>query len=271
MREDKDNNGMEFIYSYYTHAGSVKAANQDSLLIEKGKMEQSSFYLCVVCDGMGGLEKGEVASAELIHAFSEWFRKELPGLWNNGKKGSLKEVLRIGMDDLLQRENKKIADYGVRCGFVLGTTVSAMLIIDENYYLIHVGDSRIYEITNAVRQLTVDHSLVAQEVALGKMTEREAELDSRRNVLLQCIGASETIMPQFSSGKVVRNAVYMLCSDGFRHELTPEELLTYMAPGALFSEEQIENVCQSLAQTVMNRGEEDNITVVALRSCEEGK
>lgn len=261
---------MEYIYSYYTHTGTVKAANQDALLIEKGEINKTLFYLFVICDGMGGLEKGEVASSELVHAFSEWFRKDLPGIWQRGRDGYPAGALETEMRSLLERENRKIADYGAKSGIYLGTTASAMLVIDDEYFLIHVGDSRIYEITDQVRQLTTDHSLVAQEIAMGRLTEQEAEQDSRRNVLLQCIGASETIQPQFLSGKVKCNAVYMLCSDGFRHELTTEEIGDSLSADGLFSPEQITNNCRLMTQTVMNRGEEDNITVIAVRSYEEG-
>lgn len=260
---------MDFIYSYFSHNGTAKETNQDSVLIERGMIDDNKFHLFVVCDGMGGLEKGEVASAELIHAFATWFRLELPQIWKNQSEPYIAGAFEVSLKQLLDRENRKIGLYGRSKGIHLGSTVSAILIVNDTYYIVHVGDSRIYEIEESLLQLTKDHTLVAREIELGNMRLEDAELDDRKNVLLQCIGASDYIEPQFSTDKVKENAVYMLCSDGFRHVLEPNELFQYLHPNCLTTTEQITAVCTNLTQTVMNRGEQDNITVLAVRSYRE--
>lgn len=256
---------MEVIYSYFTHTGTVKNTNQDSLLIEKGTIGEALFHLFVVCDGMGGLQKGEVASAELIRAFSEWFREELPDIWEEKDSEFRATALEVSLRRILDRENKKIAQYGRKQRIQLGSTVSAMLVVNGVYYIIHVGDTRIYQISSQVTQLTQDHSLVAQEIAQGRMREEDAELDSRRNVLLQCIGASEHIEPQFLTGFILTNAIYLLCSDGFRHEMNASEMIEYFDPIKMDSTQKIFESCEKLTYAVMNRGEQDNISVVAFR------
>ena len=86
-----------------------------------------------------------------------------------------------------------------------------LLITQTRYFALNVGDSRIYELTDsALRQLTTDHTFVGREVAMGRMTPEEAQTDTRRNVLLQCVGASEAVYPEFLFGTPVQNSVYLL-------------------------------------------------------------
>ncbi|WP_318707991.1 PP2C family protein-serine/threonine phosphatase [Candidatus Acetatifactor stercoripullorum] len=261
---------MEFIHSFCSHPGAVKEKNQDSLLIERGRIGETSFYLYVVCDGMGGLDKGEVASAELIRAFSEWFREELTQIWQEKPYQYRDGAIEVSLKQLLERENRKIAAYGRARGIHMGSTVSAFLSAGDYYYIVHIGDSRIYEIGGGFSQLTDDHTLVAREVQEGRLGPREAETDSRRNVLLQCVGASEVIEPQFRMGSVGTDTVYLLCSDGFRHTLTEEEIFQCFQPGRITTAQQIGDICRELTQLAMDRGEEDNITVLAARSYREG-
>lgn len=262
---------MNFIYSYFTDKGIVKNTNQDSLLVEKGQVGEDLFHLFLVCDGMGGLQNGEVASAELVHAFAQWFRQELPGLWMNYPVEQRSMVIESNLRNLLENENRKIAIYGKRRGISLGSTISVMLTANDEYYIAHVGDSRIYELANnQLVQMTKDHTLVARDIELGLLRPEDAEKDSRRNVLLQCIGASDSIEPQFLTGMLKQDAVYFLCSDGFRHELAEQEILHYFAPQMLLTSQQIADSCAQLCNIAMSRGEQDNITVLAVRSYKEG-
>lgn len=77
----------------------------------------------------------------------------------------------------------------------VGTTVTALLLTESRYYIINVGDTRAYEITDRVKLLTKDQTVVEREVDLGNITPEEAEFDSRRSVLLQCVGASDDVYP----------------------------------------------------------------------------
>ena len=88
--------------------------------------------------------------------------------------------------------------------------------------IVHVGDSRVYQIDSALNQLTTDQTFVAREVSKGNMTIEQAKVDKRRNLLLQCVGASKVVEPQVLLGTTKKGA-YMLCSDGFRHEIRRTE------------------------------------------------
>ena len=114
----------------------------------------------------------------------------------------------------------------------MGTTFSGILFIENQYVIVHVGDSRVYQIDSALNQLTTDQTFVAREVSKGNMTIEQAKVDKRRNLLLQCVGASKVVEPQVLLGTTKKGA-YMLCSDGFRHEITEEEIYESFIPKKL--------------------------------------
>lgn len=118
---------MKFVAIADTDIGTSKMNNQDSLLIKHAVKANSEVLLAVVCDGMGGLSKGELASATVIRAFSEWFDQELP-----------KELLNLDMkviggkwELMLKDLNLKLQEYGKMIGGNLGTTFSGILFVDN--------------------------------------------------------------------------------------------------------------------------------------------
>ena len=232
---------MEYIATYHTDVGTRKETNQDSLAIKVVNTKEGNVAFAIVCDGMGGLAKGEVASKEVIEAFCTWFDDTLVDEIQNGT---------------FTEENH----------LQLGTTVSAILLYKDQYYIVHVGDSRVYELTKTAKQLTNDQTFIARELAAGRMTPEQAKTDPRRSVLLQCVGASPVVEPEFTKGTATRNAVYMLCSDGFRHVITPEEIIEKIGPGEATDEEKMKYGAIYLTELVKNRGERDNITVAMVRT-----
>ena len=217
----------------------------------------------ILCDGMGGLDKGEVASASVIRAFDAWVHNELPVLCEAPIEDS---TLRSQWDKIVTEQNKLIGGYGARHGIRLGTTAVIMLLTQSRYYIMNVGDSRAYELTDGLKQLTNDQTFVAREVALGNMTEEQAQTDERRNVLLQCIGASDEVYPDMFFGDVQSNAVYMLCSDGFRHEITAEEIYEKLQPNVLFDDNTMSKHATELIELNKQRQERDNISVLMVRT-----
>ena len=91
-------------------------------------------------------------------------------------------------------------------------------------------------------------------------------MDERRNVLLQCVGASDEVYPDMFYGDVRENAVYMLCSDGFRHEITPGEIYDSLKPLELFDEQMMKWHSEKLIERNKQRGERDNISVALVRT-----
>lgn len=254
---------MNFIISANTDIGISKNTNQDSLTTMVMNTPQGRMAFSVLCDGMGGLEKGEVASASVINAFRQWAVTELPQLCNAPLEDTL---IRSQWERIIEEQNRTIKAYGARSGVRLGTTVVAMLLTQTRYYILNVGDSRAYELTDGVYQITADQTFVAREIAAGRMTPEQAETDPRRSVLLQCVGASEVVYPDLFFGDVQQDAVYMLCSDGFRHEITDEEVYAKLQPGVLFDDYTMQKHTLDLIELNKQRMERDNISVALVRT-----
>ena len=254
---------MNYIVSATTDIGISKKTNQDSMNVKVMTINGEKLVLAVLCDGMGGLEKGEVASATVIKAFHDWTVNVLPGLYVNGLT---EDAIRQQWTDLIVSCNEKIKLYGKRSAISLGTTITALLLAKGRYYVVNVGDSRTYEIYTGADSITKDQTVVAREVELGILTEEQAMTDSRRSVLLQCIGASEVVYPEFFFGDEKKDAVYMLCSDGFRHEISPEELYAYFHPSRMTDADAMKQNELALIELNKQRMERDNISVITIRT-----
>ncbi len=254
---------MNFMISAHTDVGIVKETNQDSLSVMTLNTPQGPMAFAVLCDGMGGLAKGEVASAAVIHAFRRWATEELPKLC----AAPLEDVtIRSQWERIITEQNETIKAYGARQGVRLGTTAVVLLLTQTRSYLLNVGDSRAYLLREGLYQLTADQTFVAREIALGHMTPEQALVDPRRNVLLQCVGASERVFPDMFFGDVQPGTVYMLCSDGFRHEITPQEIYEKLQPAAMTDEQAMHRAAWELVELNKQRRERDNISVALIKT-----
>lgn len=251
-----------FLTAWHTDVGIKKATNQDSILLKVLSKEAEEIVFAVVCDGMGGMSKGELASATVIRAFEEWFTTVYTQKGTGWKANEIEKQ----WNEVLEEVNQKLIQYGKMEGIQLGTTVTAVLVNQSGeYYVGHIGDTRAYRISEFVEQLTEDHTLVASEVKRGNMTIEQAKTDSRRNVLLQCIGVNQFFEMQFLFGKVDRLNAMLLCSDGFRHMITEEELLMKLGAERINSNIEAKNALVELVELNKQRKETDNISAVYLR------
>lgn len=264
---------MRFLATAYSDAGLVKKTNQDSCLIEIANTPYEEAALVAVADGMGGLKKGELASATVLRTLSAWFETKLPSSLEalDSSVEGLERFVEGQWHGLVQELNLKIMRYGFEHQYGLGTTLTAMLAFGARYTIVHVGDTRVYEITNEkVTQITTDQTFVNREIAAGRLTKEEGKTHPQRNVLLQCIGSSKEVNPDIIHGNLNPNASYLLCSDGFRHVLATDELRATLAPAVLQWQDKRKSsfpakALKSLADTVKKRKESDNITAVLLQ------
>jgi serine/threonine protein phosphatase PrpC len=222
--------GYCYVAAARTDIGITKDVNQDSLTLKVANTALGEAVIAVLCDGMGGLKQGEVASAVVVRAFEQWFISELTGKLMFGFRA---DDIKNAWNDIAIECNGKIAEYS-RQRFAghknayMGTTLTVMLIVDGCYYISHVGDCRVYVMNcDGIKQVTFDQTFVAREVSLGHMTPEQARNDSRRNVILQCIGTGREVVPDFIYGKVYVGDSFLLCSDGFRHEVSDSEIYEY--------------------------------------------
>lgn len=252
---------MHFLATADTDIGISRNTNQDSALIRHAITPEGEVLLAVVCDGMGGLAKGEVASATVIRRFQEWFELEFT------KESHIPDMKSVGKawERMLWELNGMLLAYGKQKNIRLGTTVTGILLTHRQYVIIHVGDSRACYLDRKLIQLTEDQTLVAREVRRGRMTPEQARRDSRRNVLLQCVGASEQICPQVLHG-TVKKGVYLVGSDGFFHEITGREITKRLHPESLKDKEAMHREVRRLIHLVKARREPDNITAVLVKA-----
>lgn len=254
---------MNFHIAACSDKGIVRANNQDRFWVKAYQTEHGEAVLAVLCDGVGGLDKGEIASGTVVYAFAEWADRRVPELLDQDKTDA--EDIYNEWDEVIAYQNDILVIFGNQCEVKLGTTATVLLLIQDRYYIAQVGDSRAYVITDVLCQLTTDHSLVAREVALGNMTKEEAKKDRRRNVLLQCVGATDEVDPDYYTGEIFPGAVFLLCSDGFYHEIEDEEFISCFSP-SIFEANMgmLQDNLEYLIELNKQRNERDNITAIAV-------
>lgn len=252
---------MRYLVTADSDVGIVKKTNQDSICAFHANSPVGEIVMAIVCDGMGGLTKGELASATVVRAFSNWFQTKL-------KYELVKLDMQViaGKWELMLKElNIKIMSYGKQYQTSLGTTFTGILIIGDAYTAVHVGDTRLYYIGAEMQQLTEDHTVVAQKIRRGEITQDQAETDHQRNVLTQCIGASPRIIPQILFG-TVSDGTYLLCSDGFRHKISALEIQRAFQKNMLSTPSQMHAQAKKMILTVKQRQERDNISALLIRA-----
>lgn len=252
---------MRFIVTADTDIGISKNTNQDSILIKHALFDKTEILMAIICDGMGGLSKGELASATVVREFAKWFDNELP---YELEKLDM-QIIGANWSLILKELNTKILDYSRKNNLDgIGTTFSGILFIDDKFVIVHVGDTRIYHIGTDLVQLTADQTFIAREISRGNITLEQARIDKRRNLLLQCVGASKVVEPQIICGNT-EIGTYMICSDGFRHEISENEIYNSLNPSNLIDKEVMHSNIKYLIELVKLRKEKDNISVILIK------
>ena len=259
---------MKYLAAAYTRAGKRKRKNQDSMVLMEAETDGGNILFAAVCDGMGGLEEGEAASAAMANAFADWFENGLPSLLQAPReKGGALEAGRLWAQwaGLIGQTGCAMETYGKRHHVTMGTTAVGILFCGEYYYILHVGDSRAYLLTDGIRQLTRDQTYVQRELDAGRMTCEQSLTDPRRSVLLQCIGAGVRARPAFSMGRSAAGQVFLVCSDGFCHAAAPREIYRAFLPEEMTCEEVMRQRLAGLGERIADRGEEDDISALLVR------
>lgn len=262
MAESKN---RKYIYGYCSDKGNYRQINEDAVTIKYIEVDKHEVLFAAVCDGMGGWTKGEYASFSVINEFNDWFDKKVEQQIINNPEEDIFALLADDIEEIILRQNKSIFQYGQEKRIRLGTTLTAMLLVDNEYCVVQIGDSRAYLMKQELIQLTKDQSLIEEEIQKGIISREEAKQDKRRNIILQCIGAKEQVKPVFTIGTVERYISYFLCSDGFVHKLEEKELARLMTPKNINNVKHAKDILERGIQTVKERGEKDNISVVFVK------
>ena len=226
-----------------THVGKVRQINEDSYYLPK-----NGEGFAAVADGMGGHQAGEVASAIAIREFTAEIRGKVPS------EDALKEAVR--------RANTAIYEEGARDPLKrgMGTTLTALWYDTDNIYLTHVGDSRAYLLRNqALMQLSNDHSLVSELVALGEITPEQALTHPQRNFITRALGTGKRTEADILHLDFQPGDVWLLCSDGLTNHMRAAEIANVFLRDIPWPDK-----VQALIDTALERGGRDNITAVVV-------
>ncbi|MCL6516421.1 Stp1/IreP family PP2C-type Ser/Thr phosphatase [Alicyclobacillus sp.] len=246
-----------------THVGLVRPNNQDTYVV---RTDVPPVCLVVIADGMGGAQAGEVASKLAAETVSEFVAEACRSA---GAAVEPEQVLR----DAVQAANHRVWEASRNSAeYVgMGTTLVAALVHDGRVCLAHVGDSRAYVLHDGeLAQVTDDHSLVAELVRRGQLTEEEALHHPQRHIVTRSLGTAELADPDVSVRPLADGDVLLLCTDGLSNLVQPAELRASLLRlrGARVQAD-VERAADELIGLALARGGSDNITVALLVHREE--
>jgi serine/threonine protein phosphatase PrpC len=234
------------------------APNEDNLFaiqaMRAGKNGSHPVGLFIVADGMGGHADGQEASRLAIQVISDAIVPVLMRV--DADEDSFSDLLKDGVHRAnlaLYRRNREQPE-------MMGTTLTAALLVDDQAYIANIGDSRtyLYRPQEGLRQVTRDHSLVAQLVEQGHITRDEIYTHPRRNQIYRCLGEKPSVEVDNFHITIQRDDVLMLCSDGL-WEMVHDKTIQQIIASSSTHPSQISSM---LVQSALSRGGADNISVV---------
>lgn len=203
-----------------THVGRVRSSNQDSYLCDDKRL------LYVVADGMGGHAGGEIASSLAVLNIRNFVDKNLGPILGEGVNHPDSRVSTV-LSDAINHASEKIYERGLEEPVLkgMGTTATAVRIVDSMAYCGHVGDSRLYLIRcGYIYQISSDHSLVGEQLRAGLITKEEAEKHQLRNVITRCVGYQENEDVDTFCLPLEDGDLLMLCSDGLHGKVSDAKI-----------------------------------------------
>lgn len=239
---------MKLIASALTDVGLRRSNNEDSICadVENG--------LFIVADGMGGHAAGEVASAVAVKTIcSQLPPVAAPPL---DAAACLQAAFHTASRSIHSYASADVAKRG------MGTTLSVLYIEDKTIHLAHVGDSRIYRLRDSLlEQLSIDHSLVAEQLRQGLISAEEARNSQMRNILLQAVGLEDKADVFQLRLPLLNGDLFLLCSDGLSDMLDDvqiSKLLEQKLP--------IHQITEQLVEAAKEAGGRDNISVIVIKT-----
>ncbi|MFK8001166.1 MAG: Stp1/IreP family PP2C-type Ser/Thr phosphatase [Polyangiales bacterium] len=240
-----------------TNVGMKRAVNEDAFTL----LDEDALY--VVADGMGGHASGEVASKMAIDTLREFFRAtsadpEATWPYKMDKARGYEEnrlITSIKLSNLRIYENAQ-RDAKLRG---MGTTLVAMLVVDDGVLIAHVGDSRAYRVRDGkLTQLTEDHSLLNDYIKMKRLSEEEIANFPHKNVIVRALGMKETVKVDTQLDRPQPGDIYILCSDGLCGPASDEEIHEIVLAEA----KDLKVAAAKLIERANDNGGPDNITVV---------
>lgn len=229
--------------------GRKRPSNEDAY----GFSIEAGVY--VVCDGMGGAAAGEIASTIAVDEVLRLLA---------GHKTEPEVSLPDAAQNAICAANEAIYSRAQRNQRLngMGTTLVALAAHEQQVWVLNIGDSRCYRLRQGrLEQLTRDHSLVEEQVRLGRMTAREALHSPLKNVITRALGTQSQVTPDVFEMQAEAGDLFLLCSDGLTRELSDETI-----EGLLNRELPLEELSARLVEEAKRAGGHDNITCLLVRA-----
>ena len=237
-----------------TDIGCVRRTNQDYIFYSLTPVGGFP-NLFIVADGMGGHQAGDFASRYAVENVLDYIRRAKPD-----------SLIRVA-DRAIRHANKKVfekahSDEALRG---MGTTIVVAYIEDDQLFVANVGDSRVYLYRNGeLVQLTEDHTYVNTLLNAGIISQEQAAVDERKNVITKALGAEDTVEPDFFQLEIVKDDILILCTDGLYDEVDERSMKTILEKDISMSD-----VCAEMVDAANKNGGHDNITVISIKVTEE--
>lgn len=232
-----------------TDTGLVRRSNQDAYTF--CDLDGSAVF-AAVCDGMGGANGGNVASNLAVKTLSD----RITGNWR--KKMEPKSIYNALMS-AVSAANLTVFDKAAGDEQLsgMGTTVVAAVIFGDTAYVIHAGDSRAYKFSKSgLTQITRDHSIVQSMVESGRISQEEARVHPRKNVITKALGVDEYLDAEYNEIDLEDGEGLLLCSDGLTNYVADDAMLEILKGTKL------SDCPEALIEAANKNGGGDNITAV---------
>ena len=242
-----------------TDTGIVRAKNEDSIGFD------SALGLVVLADGMGGHRGGEIASSLTVDTIINKLQQSLPEV----VAGEIDEASgfsreSICIQDAVVEANQKVyhASEANPEHKGMGTTIVVLQFYNNTFSLAHIGDSRCYRLRgDKFEQITKDHSLLQELIDRGFYTPEEARKSMNKNLVTRALGIDPVVMPDVQEDIVLKNDIYLLCSDGLTDLVEDKDIyLTIKQFSA-----NLEEAAKQLITKANQNGGKDNISVMLCR------
>jgi protein phosphatase len=241
-----------------TDIGLVREGNEDSYLVDE------DLGLFIVADGMGGHRAGEHASSMSVDVVREVLLERRSELEQQKSSGSEPDenapAVNVLRDAMLEANSRVYAASSADPQLQgMGTTVTSVLVLGDQAFIGHVGDSRAYLLRqDQLYQVTVDHSLVAEQVRLGLMTEAQSRVSQYRNIITRSVGVDAVVEVDLYYVGLEPGDLMLLCSDGLNGMVTDEQIADVLR--GYFADQ-----CpKALVDLACSHGGDDNITALCI-------
>lgn len=254
-------------YGLSTDQGPCKSINEDRCFLRlEDTKENHHCVLAIIADGMGGYGAGDYASQLAVDRVKVWWSERISAL---AAEGNHYETLDEELSAVIQQINDELYSSRYEKGHSPGTTLSILIVLNEEYFIFHTGDSRIYLVSDRSEegwmiQITLDQSWVAEEVRQGRLEKSNMNSHPRRNVLTHCLGVDQSVHLYRTHGRIKVHDLFLLCSDGFYALFQDNEILQILC-NMTKENSDLQDVSDRLVQLAYEKGTKDNISCMLLR------